>query len=688
MRRCRLWAIALLLPLALLVPAASAAPLAADPPALRLVGRYGGSVSAVALRGDYAYVGVGNGLEVLDVSDPAAPRVVGATPLPRQLHELELAGDYAYALGLPTFPTLVNRPLMVIDIARPEAPRLVAMLELEAGADASLAVSGRYAYLGGGPSTRVFDLAEPTNPQQLATVGDLAGQALLDIAVAGRFLYGAAGAQGMRVFDVVDPREANELGVFAPTAPAEPIGAVEAAGRYVYTLGPLEVEGIPWDVLRVIDVSDPGAPALRGSLSRVGFGGTIAYGTAAGGSPRIYYTGGYPGSGILGPSFRVIDVSAPTAPRLRGLTDLLSGAAALTVAPGLAVVAGGPLDLVSLGEDDAPERVGLYNPPAAIYGLSLGGERLVLEMPGWRGYTDLLPLSVTEPASPRADGPQTWQAGGVGGALVGDVLYMPEQVDGLRIYTRSPSGEFVRTGRLETQSAVRALAARGSLVFMFEEGAGLVTVDASDPAAPVRLGAVALSDPLYTAVILAGERAYAVPSCSELQPDQAVAIIDISDPAAPALLGSVEMICSAQPSVAAQGDMLYFHEALCVTFSCVRSFRIVDVADPAAPRQRSAINVGFGFPSAIVAAPGHVLLGARITSRFILDYSGEVTLLDVADPAQPHVVEAFAFSSEITDLAVAGPLVYAASNDGGLSVLRAVPLFAPTERVHLPLARR
>jgi hypothetical protein len=34
---------------ALLVPAASAAPLSAEPPALRLVGHYGGAMSAVAL---------------------------------------------------------------------------------------------------------------------------------------------------------------------------------------------------------------------------------------------------------------------------------------------------------------------------------------------------------------------------------------------------------------------------------------------------------------------------------------------------------------------------------------------------------------------------------------------------------------------------------------------------------------
>ena len=82
------------------------------------------------------------------------------------------------------------------------------------------------------------------------------------------------------------------------------------------------------------------------------------------------------------------------------------------------------------------------------------------------------------------------------------------------------------------------------------------------------------------------------------------------------------------------------------------------------------------------------MLGASISSHFTLDYSGEVALLDVADPAQPRVVETLALSSAVSDLALAGPLIYAAASDGGLSVIRAAPLFAPTERLHLPLARR
>lgn len=46
---------------------------------LKIVGQIGGPTQAVAVQGNYAYVGVGLRLVVLDVSNPASLREVGAT---------------------------------------------------------------------------------------------------------------------------------------------------------------------------------------------------------------------------------------------------------------------------------------------------------------------------------------------------------------------------------------------------------------------------------------------------------------------------------------------------------------------------------------------------------------------------------------------------------------------------------
>jgi hypothetical protein len=52
---------------------------------------------SVVLQGDYAYLATGrDGLEVIDVTDPAKPRKAGGCPLGKYPRQVVVAGDYAY----------------------------------------------------------------------------------------------------------------------------------------------------------------------------------------------------------------------------------------------------------------------------------------------------------------------------------------------------------------------------------------------------------------------------------------------------------------------------------------------------------------------------------------------------------------------------------------------------------------
>jgi len=97
---------------------------------VELVGQIGGACRAVAVQGNYAYVGVGPRLVVLDVSDPTKPAIRGQTAvLPAVVRDVALAGGYAYvAVGWAG--------LRVVDISDPANPR-------EVGAYAPLAVCRR-----------------------------------------------------------------------------------------------------------------------------------------------------------------------------------------------------------------------------------------------------------------------------------------------------------------------------------------------------------------------------------------------------------------------------------------------------------------------------------------------------------------------------------------------------------------
>ena len=61
------------------LPTAAYAPLGSRNVAL--IGQIGGSTAAVAVQGNYAYIGVGPRLVALDIANPAAPKKVGETAL-------------------------------------------------------------------------------------------------------------------------------------------------------------------------------------------------------------------------------------------------------------------------------------------------------------------------------------------------------------------------------------------------------------------------------------------------------------------------------------------------------------------------------------------------------------------------------------------------------------------------------
>jgi len=62
----------------------------------RMVGQVGGATQAIAVQGNHAYVGVGLRLVVLDVSDPAELREVGASqPFPHFVEDVVVRGTLA-----------------------------------------------------------------------------------------------------------------------------------------------------------------------------------------------------------------------------------------------------------------------------------------------------------------------------------------------------------------------------------------------------------------------------------------------------------------------------------------------------------------------------------------------------------------------------------------------------------------
>ncbi|MFQ5518265.1 MAG: LVIVD repeat-containing protein, partial [Acidimicrobiia bacterium] len=128
---------------------------------VELVGQIGGVTEAVAVWGNYAYIGMGPRLVILDVADPAHPRVVGQTaPLPGVVWDVAVAGGYAYLADY-------DAGLRIIDVSQPAAPAEVGSFDSPGYAE-GVAVAGGYAYLADGyAGLRIIDVSQPAAPAEV-----------------------------------------------------------------------------------------------------------------------------------------------------------------------------------------------------------------------------------------------------------------------------------------------------------------------------------------------------------------------------------------------------------------------------------------------------------------------------------------------------------------------------------------
>lgn len=117
----------------------------------------------LAVQRDHAYVANGtSGLQVIDVSDPAAPVIAAALPLPGVAADVLVAGAYAFvAAGEPGFH--------VVDVTSPASPVLLATVPVGAPAR-GLSLAGERLVVNTDDGAYVFDVRNPRAPQRRGNI--------------------------------------------------------------------------------------------------------------------------------------------------------------------------------------------------------------------------------------------------------------------------------------------------------------------------------------------------------------------------------------------------------------------------------------------------------------------------------------------------------------------------------------
>jgi hypothetical protein len=270
-------------------------------------GAEGQAHNAVFVQGGYAYVADWtHGLYIYDISNPAAPSLVGRFERIQGVTDgtmdVVVDGNYAYV-------AFKWHGLKVLDISNRANPIEVAELRPFGSNQLSLHLfkSGRYIYQADeGNGVLIYDVSTPTNPTYVGRCHSPSKFAQ-SVRVQGQVAYISEVNGGMTIWNVSNPTAPFRIGVIE----GEDIGAVwgvHVEGDYAYLAAT--------NRLHVVNVSNPANPRLVGSAATIG----QAY--------AVTVRGGYAVVGQRGKTgyVQVFDVQDPTTPVLvRTFTDNKTG---------------------------------------------------------------------------------------------------------------------------------------------------------------------------------------------------------------------------------------------------------------------------------------------------------------------------------------------------------------------------
>ncbi len=213
----------------------------ANPAAPALVSQFNQGVftHAFTVDKDHAYLASGpNGLRTFSLTNIAAPEFLSETN-DTEAHQVVTDGNFVYVAGVPN--TVVYS---LTDRSRPEK---IGVVGAPSASSRRLALANTTLLVAGANALRVYSVATPASPVQLANVPVFGARS---VAVSGNLAFVACGPAGVAVFDVANPASPTLVGAASADSDAQHVYA-SANRLYVADHG---VGLSEWDV------TSPAAP--------------------------------------------------------------------------------------------------------------------------------------------------------------------------------------------------------------------------------------------------------------------------------------------------------------------------------------------------------------------------------------------------------------------------------------------
>jgi hypothetical protein len=627
-------------------------------------------------------------LQVVDLTDPAAPKLLGTYSTTGEVKTLAANERYVYAAKEIQTDAGPGSAVDIVDVGNPATPKRVGGSTVKTfDGSPTLYIEGGLmvvrSFYGG---TSAYDISDPAVMRRLG--GHKPDLGLLDVTLTGNRAF-TVGIGQMSILDVSQPEAPRLLGAYPLPSDLAYIGKVAVAGNYAY---------LPTSVgLQTIDVTDPAAPR-RTSL----FGSASYFTSAAVEGNLLAVASVYDGVFFL-------DLTNPAKPVRRGRADLrhmnnffvgrsvaISGHHVFVTSADDQDSQTGVLEIFDASDPASPRYVGAYEVPAVARDVAVSGHLAVVtsysRIPAApAGYADI--LDVTDPSNPvllaseefdplfaHQSGARVSMAGdrailggpkvldlsdptkprqlaglaqqGGSATISGDVLFA-----GLNTYRMSPA-TLSRSRTLGVGGQALGVALQGNLAWLALGKDGLQAVDRTKPDATALLGRLPLDGKAWDVAITGNQAVVAAGEAG-------LVILDTTDPANPQQLGALDTPGAAR-SVAVAGNT-----------ACVADFtkgvRVVDIGNPTSPRELA------GF-----ATPGYALdVAWHGTHALVACREAGLQVLDLAVPTQPKLVGSYLVRGAAEAVTVVGDLAFIADGLEGFMVL---DVSDPTKPKRLGLA--
>jgi hypothetical protein len=464
---------------------------------LRQIGAYNptADVMSASIAGNYAFVTLWDqGLKVINISNPTAPVEIGSCDTARLGYDVKITDSLAYV-------TTWNAGLQVINIANPAAPVLLGsnpVIDWLQG----VAISGSYAAVArGGNGVQLFNVSNPGSPTA-AGLWNSPGLAH-DLAVKDTFIY-VADDYYLQVLGMSNPNALqplaslwlpfnNDLAIrnqCAYVVTQDSLVAVdiskspeiEVIGKYFagYTPVGLTLEN---DFVYVADESTGLQVVNVADVEHMSWVGSIHTYRAT----DVATAGNYAYIADDAEGLKIIDVSGTRSMQLVGhCGDIPGRTIQIAVKDTVAYLttSGNKLELVSIAQPSMPYRITGFALPNSCWGVAVSGHYAYVAC----SHSGLVIVDVANPQSPQLVGSYSGATGAAGVAIVDTLAYVATTNGVMYVINvaRPQSPTFV--GSRAVSGVLRNVTLSGKYAYVGGETDSLWGIDISNPQAPTVAG--------------------------------------------------------------------------------------------------------------------------------------------------------------------------------------------------------